>query len=473
MKLFYSLVLQLTLFASVNALGQEAWTLEMCVEHALENNLTLKQSALNLEATQSDLKQSKLNLLPSLNGNAGYSVNFGRGIDPQTNTFVTQTLNAANFGLSGSMTLFSGMQNINTIKQRQFQLLAGESSLQKAKDDILLAVVNGFLQVLFTKELVSVNEKALELSTQQLNRSKSLERAGSITRGDVLEIEAQRAQEELNLTNAQNNYEIARLTLIQLLDLNPNESFEISTPELEVNETFTEYNPEEVVLRAMEINPMVKQAEYNFFAAKKGEQVARGGLSPRLTLSGGVNTGYSDGRVEATSFTPASQQIGYVQDGNQTPVFQDFFIPSFETIPLKDQIPNNLGQNIGVSLFIPIFNKYQTRKQITRAKVNAKVAELNKEITQDNLEKTINQLIADRRAARKNYTATMNSFSSLEEAFKYNEEKFKVGLINSVDYNISKTNLARAQSQLLQAKYDLIFKTKILDYYMGQPITID
>ena len=126
-----------------------------------------------------------------------------------------------------------------------------------------------------------------------------------------------------------------------------------------------------------------------------------------------------------------------------------------------------------MSLFIPIFNKYQTRKQITRAKVNAKVAELNKEITQDNLEKTINQLIADRRAARKNYTATMNSFSSLEEAFKYNEEKFKVGLINSVDYNISKTNLARAQSQLLQAKYDLIFKTKILDYYMGQPITID
>ena len=460
------------LFSSMSLFSQEKWDLERCVSYALENNLTVKQNALSLEGNKSDLKQSKAGILPTLNGNAGYSVNFGRGIDPQTNTFVTQTLNASNFGISSSMTLFNGFQQVNTIKQRQLQLLAGESNLQQIKDQVLLSVVNGFLQVLYTKELMGVSQNAMALSQLQLNRSQALEKVGSITRGDVLEIEAQLAQEELNLTTAENNYDLAKLNLVQLLDLDPSQPFEIDVPELTVSEAVKTYAPTEVFTRALEINPLVKQSEYNLLIAERSEQIAKGSLAPRLTLSGGVNTGYSDGRVRIATTTPASQQIGYVNDGSRTAVLQDFFIPTFETTPFGDQITDNLGQNIGISLFLPIFNGYQTRNQISRAKINRQAADLNLQITQNNLEKTINQLIADRKAAKKRYSASKNSYNSLLEAFKYNEEKFKVGLINSVDYNISKTNLARAENTLLQAKFDLIFQTKILDYYMGQPITI-
>jgi outer membrane protein len=470
MKYIFSCII--LLFSTLSLFSQEKWDLERCVSYALENNLTVKQNALSVEGNQSDLKQSRIGLFPTLNGNAGYSVNFGRGIDPQTNTFVTQTINASNLGLSSSMILFNGFQQVNTIKQRQLQLLAGESNLQQIKDQVLLSVVNGFLQVLYTQELMAVSQNALALSQLQLNRSQALEKVGSITRGDVLEIEAQLAQEELSLTMAENNYDLAKLNLTQLLDLDPNQPFEIEVPALTISEAVKNYAPTEVFTRALEINPLVKQSEYNLLIAERAEKITKGGLAPRLTLSGGLNTGYSDGRVQVAKLTPESQQIGYVNDGSRTAVFQDFFVPTFETTSFSNQITENLGQNIGISLFLPIFNGYQTRNQISKAKINRQVADLNLQITQNNLEKTINQLIADRKAAKKRYTASSNSFNSLREAFKYNEEKFKVGLINSVDYNISKTSLARAENTLLQAKFDLIFQTKILDYYMGQPITI-
>lgn len=449
----------------------QKWSLAQCVEYALSNNLTIKQTGLNLALSEENVLQSRLSLLPSLNASASQNYNFGRSVDPLTYEFVNQRIENTNFGLNSSITVFGGFQRLNGISQSNYQLLADKSNLEKVKNDISLAVITAYLQVLYNQDLVSISKAQVDVSKLQVNRAEKNFEVGNLTKGDLMEIKAQLAREELNLTNAQNQLDLSKLSLIQLLDLDPANAFEVERP-VEIQLPLEdEYSSQQVYSTAVNTLPDIKLADYTFKAARKGLAVARGGLSPRITLNGGINSGSSSGRTSLVSNTfDGYRPFGVTQTSGDT-VLIPSFVQHFEKTPFRDQLDQNRNSYISFNLTIPLFNGWQTRSQVKRAKINMQTAELNSQITRNNLNKTITQAVADHQAGQKKYLSAKNSYESLKEAFTYNEKKFEAGLLNSADFNISKNNMARAEAEFLQAKYDLVFRSKILDFYLGKPLT--
>jgi outer membrane protein len=458
-------------FFAVGASAQTVWTLEQCVKRSLENNLTIKQGEIDQQVAEQNVLQSKLGVLPSVNASGSQNYNFGRSVDAFTNDFTTQTNSNTNLGLNANLILFNGLQRANSIKQSNFYLQASQSNLQNLKDNITLSVVNGYLSVLFANELVIINTNQVDISRQQTERMKILVDAGSATEGMLLETQAQLALEELNLTNAENQQVSAILSMKQLLELEPNADFTVEKIDgIEPGETLKKYNEEEVFQQALQINPQIKSAKYNQQAVERDIAIARASNVPRLSVNGGINTGYSSQLQRITSVTPSGSTVIGTTEHTGENVVQPNFNVATETTPFADQFDQNLSQYIGLTLSIPVFNGWQGKSATKRAKLSNQRAELSTDIAKNNLQKTIYQLVADHKAAQKRFTSSTNSVTSLRKSFNYNDERYKLGMINSVDYNLSKNNLIRAESDLLQAKYDLIFKAQILEYYQGKAI---
>jgi outer membrane protein len=449
-KHFIFLIAIFSLFQNNIVSAQKVWKLEDCINYAFENNLQIKQQVLNTRYNSNLLFQSKINLAPDLNAGAGYNISWGRALDETTYTFYDQRIMSTNTNASSSLTLFSGLQQFNTIKQNEFNLLASLQDLEKLKNDISLAIAAGYLQILFNSELLGVAKNQLEITQMQVNRTSKLVDAGSLARGALLEIEAQAASEELSVINATNQLDISYLTLTQLLDLDSVGDFTIEIPEfgdiadqeimLTVNSVFNEANT---------ILPQIKSAEYQLSSSERGLGIAKGSRSPSLNLSGSYGTGYSDIRER---YNPATNEM--------------------EPYPFADQMKDNRGTTLSIGLRIPIFNGWMASTNISNAKLSVMNSQLLLETARNNLYKEIQQSYADAIAARKKYLATQQALAAMKESFMYTEQKFEVGLVNTVDYNAEKNRLTQTQSDLLQAKYDYIFKTKILDFYRGISLTL-
>ena len=436
------------IFAS--AAAQTVWTLEDCILYAFENNISIKQQALNTQYNENMYKQAKVGLAPNLNAGANHGFSFGYVLDPLTYTAVeNQTIMSSNVNVSTSVTLFSGLQQKNTIQQNKFNLLASLEDLEKLKNDISLFLASGYLQILFNRELLQVAMNQRELTHQQVERTAKLVEAGSLARGSLLEIQAQAASEELNVITAQNLLDIAYLDLTQMLDLDSVGDFEIEIPE------FGDVGREPIMITvgmvyrdALSILPQVQSAEYQLESAYRGLSIAQGQRSPSLSLNGQWGTGYSDAR----------------QRQNLSGIWED--------VPFWDQMDLNQSTMVSMGLSIPIFNQWRVNTNISNAKLSVMSSSLTLETTKMDLYKNIQQSYADAVAAQKKYLATEEALESMQESFKYTEEKFEVGLVNTVDYNTEKNRLTATQSELLQAKYDYIFKIKILDFYRGIPIAL-
>ena len=436
------------IFASAPA--QTVWTLEDCILYAFENNISIKQQALNTQYNENMYKQAKVGLAPNLNAGANHGFSFGYVLDPLTYTAVeNQTIMSSNVNVSTSVTLFSGLQQKNTIQQNKFNLLASLEDLEKLKNDISLFLASGYLQILFNRELLQVAMNQRELTHQQVERTAKLVEAGSLARGSLLEIQAQAASEELNVITAQNLLDIAYLDLTQMLDLDSVGDFEIEIPE------FGDVGREPIMITvgmvyrdALSILPQVQSAEYQLESAYRGLSIAQGQRSPSLSLNGQWGTGYSDAR----------------QRQNLSGIWED--------VPFWDQMDLNQSTMVSMGLSIPIFNQWRVNTNISNAKLSVMSSSLTLETTKMDLYKNIQQSYADAVAAQKKYLATEEALESMQESFKYTEEKFEVGLVNTVDYNTEKNRLTATQSELLQAKYDYIFKIKILDFYRGIPIAL-
>ncbi len=454
--------------------AQQPWSLEDCIQYAMENNIQIKQSVLNTEYNENLLKQSKLGQIPSLSGSANYSFSWGRALDQTTYQFTDdQQINSISMGISSRANLFSGLQVRNTILQNELNLMASYEDVQKVKNDISLNIAAAYLSIMFNQELLAVTLSQLEITGQQVERTNTMVEAGKLARGNALELQAQFASEELNVVNAENQLAISLLNLQQILDLPIDSAFEVLIPDLaDPDETPPLINALEVYRIAEQNMPEIKSAMLNLESAEKGLAIAKGGRSPQLYLSANYNSGYSDIRQQVVDLGPPQQlPIGETVSGEGVLSYPQE-MPIYGAYPFFEQVRDNTSAGIGLGLSIPIFNGWTINTNIANARIMHENAQLDLQSQKLTLYASIQQAYADALAALKKFNATQQALISMEESFKYTEKKFEVGLVNTVDYNMSKNQLIATQSDLLQAKYDFIFRTKILNFYQGEPITL-
>ena len=424
---------------------QKVWSLEDCIKYAIENNIQIKQQAIQTEVQKNTLDLSKFQLLPTLNGQASLSYSSGRALDLNTYQYLNnQTLLSDYFYLGGSMPVFNGLQNYNAIRKNKYQVLASQQDLQDISDNVALNVALIYLQVLLNKELVTANENQLNITLQQIEKTKKLVDAGSVAKGNLLQIEAQAAQEELSLITIKNQLETSVLTLTQLLELKTPAGFEVVVPEINVDpNAIVTGNIDEIYTIAEKNRPEIKSSELKLTASEYGLKMAKGGRSPILSLNYSLNTRYSN-----PSNLPGDQSF-------------------------KGQIKNNKSPGAGLTLNIPILNGWQVNKNISNSKLNVETSQYTLEGTKKTLYKNIQQAYTDAVAALKKFNVSIKAIASTEESFRYTEQKFNVGMVTPVDYNAAKTQLLKSQSDMAQAKYEFIFKTKVLDFYKGIPLKLN
>lgn len=446
-----SIVVSLVFIALFSS-GQKRWTLEDCLNHAQQNNLDIKQAVLNVESSKKYLFQSKANLLPNLNSSVSESRSFGRRLDMVTNEILEDNTRSNNFGLSSSVSLFNGFQNINTIRKNNFEYLASRYDADQIANNVSVNIVTAYLQLLYSKEMVNVNKEKLALSQIQLDRISAMVEVGELPRGSLLETEAQFAQEELSLINSQNQLAISLLNIKQMLDLSGEDDFDIIDPKIDPELTANFPPSTSIYEQALIVLPEVKSAMFRLKSAERGLAISQGGRSPRISLSASWGTAYSDARKLFTGF-----------DESNNPIYADY--------PFEDQVIDNINKLLSLSVSLPIFNAWQVNNSIQQAKIVVKQSQYNLQKVKNELRKTIEQAQSDAVAANKQFVASQKTVDALEEAFRYTETKYKVQLVNSYQFYDAKNKLFSAQNNLLQAKYDFIFKLKMLDFYMGKKLT--
>ena len=436
------------LFLGFQGISQtEIWTLKNCIDYALDNNIQIKQSELSSDSKEATLLQSKLNLLPSVNGSVSHSYGWGRSVDMATYEYTNQQTTQDYFSISGNVNIFNGFQNINQIRKNKYEYLASKFDSDKMRDDISLMIAAAYLQILFSHELVATSQESVEVTKLQIDRTSKMVEAGTLAMGSLLDIQSQGAAEELNLINAKNQLNLAYLDLQQILDLEATDNFIIDKPQLTIKKE-PEILPSMQIYRYALTNlPEIKASEYRLKSSERTFAIAKGNRSPSLSLRAGWGTNYSD---QIVYFDPTDPNFG-------------------DVIPFGEQFNDHQNRSLSLSLSIPIFNGYQVSTYINQAKMGIENAQYNLQLQKNQVRKNVEQAFADAVAAYKSYIATKTSLLSFKEAFMYMEKKFNVGMVNSIDYNVAKQKLTKAESDLLTAKYNYIFKAKILDFYMSKP----
>jgi len=447
---FLSAISLLVCFATNQSQAQKSWTLEECIRYALDNNIQIKRQELQTEYTKNNLQQSRYQMLPNLNGGASHYWNFGRNINSITNQIYTTTTMSENYGLQSSVTLFNGFQILNSIQQNRYLQEKSLQDFKRAQNDISLQIATSFLQILFSEEALNIAQSQLDLTVLQLEKTKRLVEVGNKAKGDLLQIQAQEASEKFNVVNTKNNLNIANLTLIQLLEIKTLDGFKTSRPDSVSMDYSNALISVDDIYKEAEANlPQIKSAELDLKSAEKGLDISRGQRYPKLTFSGAIGTRYSDVNKKIDSVTLRAT-----------------------TFPFLTQLKNNSYQSIGFDLNVPIFNNFQVNYNISNSRIRVKDFQYNLEQSKKALYAEIQKAHADAIAALERFNSASEAVVSNEEAFKYTQQKFDVGLINSVDFNVAKNNLTKAKSDLIQAKYEYIFKIKVLDFYRGKPITL-
>ena len=449
----------------------QSWSVQQCVDYALKNNIQIQQTDINVKLSELSLLQSKANVLPNLNGNFSHTYNYGRTIDRFTNQFADDRVLSQNFYLSSSIIVFQGLQNWNTIRQNMFALNANRLQVDKIRNDISLNVATAFLQVLYAEENSENARKQAALTRDQVKRTEKLVEVGSLAKGNLFDMQSQLAQEELTQVNAENSLVLAYLTLTQLMRLDSTAGFQIERPLIPAPaENLLNITPEQIYAAAVLNQASVKSAEMNYLSADKAVDVAWGAASPSVVLNGAYGTGYSGAsqQISNANWNGGFDTTGVTSGGDLT--LTPHIDYSFENIPFSEQLDNNLNKSIGIQVSVPLFNRMQVYTGVKRAELQRENARLSFEQSKNDLQRSIQQAYADAVAAFSRFKASEKALNAMQESFKYTDQKFNVGAVNSLDYNTAKAKLNRAQSDLLQARYDYIFKLKVLDYYQGKPI---
>lgn len=464
---------------SLHAQEVRILNLQECIDIAIENNLNVKRSRLDVESARAGLLQSKGSLLPNANVNGNYGFNWGRSIDPTTNQFINQQIQFAGAGGSSNVTLFNGFSLINGVKQSQANLEARQYGLEFSENTITLNIINSYLSVIFNRELVENAKYQLESSREQLERTTKLVEAGSLPITNKLELQSQVASNEVQLVNNQNQLDLAVLSLKQAMLIPASEQIDVIIPDMgEINvETIEKMSGQEVYEIAEQEQPEIRSADLGLEAANYGYRSALGGYYPSLSLGLNINTNFSNAfttrRLPDGTFDVQPTGAFAVVNGEQFDVLAPS--PNFETVPfgLERQFEENLRTSLGINLQIPIFNGFRTRANVQRAKIAVQQAEITAIEQRNTLRQQIETAYNNALAAAKTYEANLRQVEALEETFRLVENQYNLGAANFTDYQVANNNLFGARSDLLRAKYDFVFRKKILEFYQGQPVTFE
>lgn len=464
MKFRLSIAFTLVLGLSLNA--QKIWTLQDCFDYALQNNISVKQIELSNQLAQNDLKQSKLNLyLPNINANISESFNFGNSIDPTTYQFVNSATNSTRFAINGSYNIFEGLMKLNTVKANKDKLAATESEVEELKNNTKLAITNLYLQIIIAKEVTGIAKENKTLTQSQYKNTKALVDAGVLAKGSLLEIDAQLAQNELNILNAENTLEKALNQLKQLLQLDPYKSFEIETVAMDDNLSLSADEPQKIATDAMNILPQMKSAELRLNAAKNDLKTTKGSLWPTLSVSAYVGTNYFSAAQEVESYNTTTTPLDITIAGNPVTIGFPNQSPNFKNTAFGKQLENNLSENISLNLAIPILASWQRRTAIANSKLNVIKSELDIDSKKQQVNEDVFNAYTDLKMAYNKFIATEKNITASNEAYKYADEKYKAGLLNSLEFETAKNRKLSAQADQIQAKYEYFFRKVILNYY--------
>lgn len=435
---------QLFIIASVVTMptyAQQKWDLKQCIDHAIANNLTIKLQEAQREQSKVELSTAKNSFLPDLNGSASHSFNFGRSLQAD-NTY--QSLNTQNTGLnlSTSIPLFSGLQKINNVALSKLNLQAAMEDLNKAKEDISIQVASAYLQVLFNEELVKVANEQLALSKEILEQKTAFYKNGKASQAEWYEAKARVAQDELSAVQAENNRRLSLLDLSQLLELPSPDDFAIVSPATDsIADLKIQTSPAEVYAEAVLTKPSVKAAQYRLEGAEKSIRMAKGAYYPQLSFGAGISTNFYN--------------VSGMENGN-----------------FGSQLRDNFSQYIGFSLSVPIFNRFETRNRVRSARIQQHTYYWQLEESKKTLYKEIQQAYYNAVNAETQYQSSLTADEAAQASFLLMKEKYTNGKANATEYNESRTAWMKAVSDRLQAKYDYLFRTKILDFYRGIPLTL-
>lgn len=477
MKNLFLLIL-VTLTFKIQAQDNK-WTLRACVDYALEHNISIKQSELDLIQSEINKKDAFGNYLPSFNGSANHSWNVGLNQNITTGLYQNLTTQYSSVGLNGSFDIYGGLRNLYLFNRAKLDMLASQYKLDDMKDNISLYVANSFLQILFNKEQLSVLQSQQNVSNQEYQRTKDMVDAGALPQGDLLEIQATLATQQQQIVNAENTLLISKIQLAQLLLIKDYSTFDIVDSVYEVPESFIlDESPEAIINKAKETRYNIKIAENAQKMAEYDLKLARATYQPTLRAFFGYNSraSYSD-QISGFQLDPdnptSTVQIGTVQSTGEPviSVIENKIPIIIGPDPLFDQFSLNDGYNYGFSLTIPIFNGLSARNNVSRNKVNIERSKYQLEQANLDIETNVYQALNDAKGALKAYEAAQKTLLAREEAFNYARERYNVGLLNAFDFNQSQNRYEAAQSDVIRTKYDYIFKLKVLEFYFGIPIT--
>lgn len=461
---------------STNAQEVKKWSLDECVNYAYDNNLTVKRSELAMQNQEVTLLQNKLSRLPNLNAGLQNSWRWGRSIDPTTNVFTTQRINSNGASASTQMLIYNGSQLSRTIRRNEQDVQASMYDLEKSKNDVSLDIVLGYLQIIFTRELLENSRFQLTTTQAQLDQTEKLVNAGSLPKTNLLDLQSQLASNEVDVINSENDVNQAVLRLKQYLQIPAEEAFDIVTPEFDKdNYDFVQYSVGEVYQQAESIQPEIKSADLKVQSAEMGIKVAKGAHIPQIGIGGDFFTNYSDQNKNflGYEFVPDEYSpIGYLLSNPAEIVVTPERNALTESIDIPTQWADNRSWSAGFNIRVPIFNGWQTNSNIQRAKIDKNLAEISATETRNVLRQTIETAYNDAQAAVKVYDAAQKQVEALEESFRATETSYNLGALNFVDYQISSFNLFSARSNLVRSKFDYIFKLKVLDFYLGNPLTL-
>ena len=419
------------IFISIQA--QQIWSLEDCIDYALKNNISLKQSELNIELNKNEYFQSKMELLLSVNISNSFNNNRGRYINPFTNEFDEEISSSLNLSYNSNFSLFNGFKNINQIKKAANESLKSIYDLESAQNDLISSIALSYLQILFNEELYQTSQSQLDLTKNQENRIQTLVEAGSMAQGELLNIQSQLALEEQQLIQAENQLNLSKLQLAQLLELDQYENLNILKLNIKIPIFKIQNNINTDYAIALNKQSSIKSSELQINSAIYDLKIAKANYLPNLSIGYRISTLYLDNVNDMFTF--------------------------------NEQLENNQQSAIYLSLNIPIFNKWSVRNSVAQSRIQIENSQLNAQQAKNQLRKNMEQAYADQLAAYKKYQATQKAVIAFKEAFSYINERYELGMVNSYEFSESKNKLITAESDELRAKYDLIFKVKLYEFY--------